>query len=163
MSCKSQNYKASSFPPAFYVLPAYKCTPLESHSRSSFSNTQYNVPLYLSPGPHLRPSRPDLTPNLLYPLPPPFLPLHLHRSHVPSCPHHLPRVPHPNRLVPPPRSLALGRSDVVVVHRVNMAEHGDLPGIFPSVAKVPGPVFGEAESVVEGMEEFEGAKLSGFG
>jgi hypothetical protein len=52
---------------------------------------------------------------------------------------------------------------MVVIHRVNMAEHGDLSVIFPSVAKVPGPVFGEAESVVEGMEEFEGAKLSGFG
>jgi hypothetical protein len=44
-----------------------------------------------------------------------------------------------------------------------MAKHGDLPGIFPSVAKVPGPVFGEAESVVEGMEEFEGGELSGIG
>jgi hypothetical protein len=52
---------------------------------------------------------------------------------------------------------------VVVIHWVNMAEHGDLPGIFPSVAKVPGPFFGEAEPVVEGMEEFEGGKLSGFG
>jgi hypothetical protein len=44
-----------------------------------------------------------------------------------------------------------------------MAKHGDLPGIFPSVEKIPGPFFGEAESVVEGMEEFEGGELSGFG
>jgi hypothetical protein len=44
-----------------------------------------------------------------------------------------------------------------------MAKHGDLSGIFPSVARLPGPFFGEAESVVEGMEEFEEGELSGFG
>jgi hypothetical protein len=155
---------------SFLLFPGFLCSPglqkqcpLDSHSHSNVSNTQCNVPLYPSPSPHLRPSRPNLPPNLLYPLPPPFLPLHLHRSHIPSLPHHLPRVPYPNCLVPPPRSSAVGRSDMVVIHRVNMAEHGDLPGIFSSVAKVPGPVFGEAESVVEGMEEFEEGKLSGFG
>ena len=44
-----------------------------------------------------------------------------------------------------------------------MAKHGDLPGIFPSAAKVPGPFLGKAESVVEGMEEFEEGELSSFG
>ena len=70
--------------------------------------------------------------------------------------HHISHHLGPVRSLPAPRRPERRRSNLVVIYGCVMAEYERLPGILPSFGWVSRALFGQVESVVEGVEEPEG-------